>query len=69
MAFFEEIKDDFHCSLKEQLSTHQAFDGQLYLSKLDALKNSVKQTNNNYIYDILILVGDINEIKRLTKVL
>ena len=39
----EEIKDDFHCSLKKQLSTHQAFDGQLYLSKLDALKNSVKQ--------------------------
>ena len=39
----------------------------LFLCKV--LKNSVKQTNNNYIYDILILVGDNNEIKRFTKTL
>lgn len=42
----DEIKDDFHVSLKEQLSTNQTFDDQLYFSKLDTLKNSVKQGQN-----------------------
>ena len=42
----DEIKDDFHGSLKEQLSTNQTFDDQLYFSKLDTLKNSVKQGQN-----------------------
>ena len=42
----DEIKDDFHVSLKEQLSTNQTFDDQLYFSKLDTLKNRVKQGQN-----------------------